>query len=95
MELLKKFPPDLAVTAKGRVPSEGYSVPELIRVVYLVPPEDGIQDYFFLAASPDPGFPKVPKEVQASNVWVNFEKHAPWLKGVRIHGSGRPLEKSF
>ena len=79
-------PPNLVVTATGQVPTAGYGNVRLVRANYAAPPEDGIQDYFLLAAAPPTRAAEALSEVQASDKWANYAKAAPWLKGIRVHG---------
>lgn len=79
-------PPNLVVTATGKVPTAGYTKPTLLRVSYDTPPDDGIQDYFLLATPPSGPAAQVVSKVKATNTWKGFE--ASWIKGIRVHGVG-------
>ena len=50
--ILESKPPQFAVMANGKVPSTGWTRPELSMWFYVVPPEDGIQDFDFVAEPP-------------------------------------------
>ena len=82
----KKIPPNLVVDATGQVPTSGYSKVQLMRVVYATPPEDGIQDYVLLAVPPSDQAAAVVSEVKAVDRWTGYEREAPWIKGMRVHG---------
>jgi hypothetical protein len=82
-------PPNLVVTATGEVPSAGFTMPQLNRVVYVKPPVDGIQDYFLTAVPPDGPAATVISKVSAKDTWKGYTKDAAWLKGVRVHGVGK------
>lgn len=84
----KTNPPNLVVTATGEVPTGGFSEAELIRVQYVVPPEDGMQDYYLYAEPPAGLAPQVISLIEATNTWKEYTEEADWLKGVRIHGTG-------
>ena len=85
-DIEKENPPNLVVTVTGQVPTGGYSNEQLVRVVYIIPPEDGIQDYMLLAVPPSGPAPQVITKIKAENRWENYESEAPWIKGVRVHG---------
>ncbi len=78
-------PPNLLVTATAELPTGGYSDFVLSRAVYIHPPEDGIQDYFFHATPPSDPVSKGITEAKASNRWKAYPN---WVVGVRIHGAG-------
>ena len=79
-------PPNLVVTVSGQVPTGGYEKAKLVRVVYATPPDDGIQDYVLFAVPPSGFATQVISEVKAADRWKGYEKEAPWLKGIRVHG---------
>lgn len=79
-------PPNLIVKAVGEVPTAGYTEPTLTRVVYVMPPADGIQDYHFTAVKPGGIVPQVVTKINATDTWKAYTEAAPWIKGVRIHG---------
>ena len=81
-------PPNLVVSAIGRVPTGGYSNATLVRAVYTKPPADGIQDYFLLATPPSGIATQVLSQVSATDTWPAYTRAAPWLKGIRVHGVG-------
>lgn len=81
-------PPNLKVTATGEVNTGGYSKTRLVRAVYVQPPEDGIQDYFLMSVPPDGPAIQVISAVSATDTWKSYKTEAPWLKGIRVHGSG-------
>jgi hypothetical protein len=84
----ESHPPNLVVTAVGQVPTGGYSKPALLRAIYKMPPEDGIQDYFLVAVPPSGPATQVISQVKASDQWKGYTKEAPWIKGIRVHGLG-------
>jgi hypothetical protein len=86
--LQKKMPPNLLVTAVGQVPTGGYTRVQLVRVIYVAPPEDGIQDYILFAVPPSGPAAQVISEVEATNRWEAYEREARWIKGFRVHGVG-------
>jgi hypothetical protein len=47
--ILESKPPQVAITADGKVPTSGWTNPELSLWFYVVPPSDGIQDFDFVA----------------------------------------------
>lgn len=84
----KIMPPNLLVTAVGQVPTEGYTKVQLVRVIYVTPPEDGIQDYILFAVPPSGPAAQVLSEVKATNTWEAYDREARWIKGFRVHGVG-------
>lgn len=81
-------PPNLVVTATGEVPTAGYQKPALERVSYVDPPADGIQDYFLRATPPSEVADQVVSKVKATDTWKGYTEEAPWIKGIRVHGTG-------
>ncbi len=84
-------PPNLKVTATGEVNTGGYSKTRLVRAVYVQPPEDGIQDYFLMSVPPEGPAIQVISSVSASDTWKGYKQEAPWIKGIRVHGSGEGI----
>ncbi len=78
-------PPNLVVTVVGQVPTAGYTNVELVRVIYVTQPADGIQDYILFAVPPTDPVPQVISEVKATNTWKGYREEV--LKGIRIHGT--------
>lgn len=88
-------PPNLVVKATGEVPTAGYTGTHLLRVVYVQPPPDGIQDYFLMSRPPEDPAAQVVSTVTASNVYPQVTVAAPWLKGVRVHGVGDGVKTHY
>lgn len=88
LQFLLSDPPHMVVTAKGLVPSAGFTDTRLLRVRYVTTPLDGIQDYFLVSTAPTTPAAAVITEVSASDQFNEFTGEAPWLKGVRVHGVG-------
>jgi len=80
------LPPNLLVTAYGKVPTAGWSKVQLLRRIYVTPPSDGIWEYDLLALHPTGPVPQVESYVRASNTWKDFDQS---VKGIRIYGIGR------
>ena len=91
ISILEKEPPILVVQAVGNVPTGGWSHPGLSRVVYIVPPADGIQDYEFMATPPSGPAIEVISEVVAEDSWDN---PPDWVKGVRVKAATNAIEKA-
>ena len=85
-------PPALLVKATGQVKSLGYTEAKLTRATYVKPPKDGVQDYTLTAVPPAGIAGQALSDVSAEDSWKDFEKDAPWLKGVRIHGTGQGVK---
>lgn len=52
-EINKINPPELFVRAEGQATSSGWSNARLAPWTYITPPEDGIQDFDFIATPPN------------------------------------------
>jgi hypothetical protein len=85
-DVQKTNPPVLTVKATGEVKSLGYTDAKLTRTVHKEQPPHGIQDYTLTAVPPSGVAGQAISEITAEDRWENFEKDAPWLKGVRIKG---------
>jgi Common central domain of tyrosinase/Polyphenol oxidase middle domain len=88
-------PPNMVVTASGLVPTAGFTDVRLIRAIYVMPPLDGVQDYFLVATPPTSPAATVISTVTASDTYAEVTVAAPWLKGVRIHGIGEGVKTQF
>lgn len=84
----KSNPPQLVAAAKGLVNSSGWSDGRLVPWLYVMPPEDGIQDFDFIAKSPDGMVLWVELPITASLVM----EMPGWLKGVRVHAATNAME---
>ena len=89
VSFLESQPPTMVVQASGKVPTGGWSNPTLSRVVYVMPPEDGIQDYEFMATPPSDAAIDVISPVEAADHWHNPPK---WVKGVRVKSATNSME---
>ena len=85
----KTNPTSLIVNVIGQVNTGGYQDVKLVRMVNVTPPEDGIQNYTLTAIPPSGFATDALAKVKASDMWKDFAKDAPWLKGVRINGTGK------
>ncbi|MBP6784622.1 MAG: hypothetical protein KA152_12590 [Verrucomicrobiales bacterium] len=92
LSILKSNPPKLSVSVIGEVTTTGYTEVQLHRAPYAKPPGDGIQDYFLTAIRPKGIVAQVVTPVEASDIIADYETALPWLKGVRIHGTGKGVE---
>tara|TARA_R110002095_G_scaffold79018_2_gene67944 strand:- start:656 stop:1297 length:642 start_codon:yes stop_codon:yes gene_type:complete len=84
IEIEESFPPNLYVKAIGEVPTGGYTNVKLERAVYVMPPKDGIQDYFLKAVPPSGPAITVISQVESIDLWHGFPG---WVKGIRMHGA--------
>ena len=80
----KTNPPRLVVNAKGTVSSGGWSNPQLNQIVHVMPPEDGIYQFDFVADAPSGSATQGVEEIEAEFVWVDFPED---LKGVKVNAS--------
>jgi hypothetical protein len=87
--LLKSNPPYVGVTAHGKVPTTGWTHPNLGAWVYVMPPSDGIQDFDFYAEPPGGITLPVVSPIAAHAV-ITRNPNDYWgkgqpLVGVRVH----------
>ncbi len=88
VRILLSQPPHLNVTARGTVPTTGFTDVRLIPATYASPPADRIHD-FFLVATPPSGFAaQVITGIEASVTIPRYTETIPWIAGVRVHGIG-------
>ena len=94
----RSVPPSLTVSAIGQCSSSGWAAPTLAAWRYLVPPEDGIQDFDFLAVPPSGFALTVITPIAASELaqvsWANYWGPGKALNGVRIHAQENSVEAS-
>jgi len=81
---LRSNPPKLSISAKGSVPSGGWSDAILIPYTYIQAPPDGIYDFDFVAAPPNGPATQAFADIEAN---LTLETIADELKGVRVHAS--------
>jgi hypothetical protein len=74
----------------GEVPTGGYKEPKLIMVTYVKQPDDGIQDFNFVATKPDGIVTQAFAKISARYDWKGDVPR--WVKGVRIHGTGEGIK---
>ena len=86
--ILKSNPPQLWVSAKGKVNSSGWTDGQLSPFVYINPPKDGYWDMSFIARKPN-----------GTVIWQiddidgdSLTDMPVWVKGVRIHASTNKVE---
>lgn len=85
----KSKPPSFVVVAHGTTRTGGYTNPVLYRRVYLLPPQDGIQDYDFMATAPSHPSNSVITPIEATDSWFDPPK---WVKGARVHAETNKKE---
>lgn len=89
----RKLPPDLEVSATGRGGNPGWSNGMLQAKPTLAPPEDGIQEFTFLADGPGGGvvIQVIPLPISGHG----SIQAANWMKGVRVVAATNKLEILF
>lgn len=94
--ILKSNPPSLLIAAAGRVNSSGWKNASLAPWFYVRPPEDGIQDFDFIAEEPNGITLAVMTPVSVSEVIAidpaNYWGNGRPLRGVRIHAQTNALD---
>jgi len=78
---IKTNPPQLQIKADGKTNTGGWSDPELVEHVYIVPPGDGVYEYDFVARPPSGGSNQAITATSAHTVRHNIPKE---MKGVRV-----------
>ncbi|TGR82310.1 hypothetical protein EN866_34930 [Mesorhizobium sp. M2D.F.Ca.ET.223.01.1.1] len=86
--VIPENPPAVAVSAKGWVPTSGWSLPDLTPWIYIVPPTDGILDLDFVAVQPTGFVLQVFTPISVTKAFVV----PSWVTGVRVHTSTNELE---
>ena len=81
LSIIKTNPPQLKIQADGKTRSAGWSDPELVAHVYIVPPADGIYEYDFVAKPPAGVSAQVITPITAHAVRQDIPKE---MKGVRV-----------
>ena len=90
--ILKSMPPQIVVSAIGTVSTGGWSEPQLVPYIYVKPPEDGIQDYDFVATPPSGYAIQVLLPVFGS---YGPEEYPDWMVGARVHSASGAVETLF
>ncbi len=96
----KKRPPDLLIDAEGEVPTGGWMDGQLGPWFYITPPEDGVQDFDFIAESPTGPAPDVVSPITATTNIVDIDVENYWganrpLTGIRVHATENSMEVIF
>lgn len=96
VHLQKSNPPTLGVVATGTAPSSGWTDPSLEAWRYVLPPDDGIQDFDFVAQPPAgivlPVVLPITGEVSSVVDVLNYWGPGKPLAGVRIHARSNSME---
>ena len=79
---LKSNPPQLSITAAGRVISGGWTDGTLEPRFYATPPQDGFQEYDFIAQPPFKTTTSISRPITAH---TRIKKIPSWLNGVRVY----------
>jgi hypothetical protein len=91
--LEKRMPPNALVKAKGMVTTLGYTHPRLVKLVYVMPPIDGIQDLDFMVDPPRKGGAVGQRITELETPVLRIERMPDWMKGVRVRGATNRIEK--
>src|SRR5687768_308914 len=92
VRITRTVPPWVTIYAQGKSPTTGWSNGQLIKLVHVAPPGDGVQDYDFMAQSPAAGTTTLPVLTpisgQAELPTIDIQNY--WgkglaLKGIRVH----------
>lgn len=88
LSFIKTQPPGLLNFVSGRVTSSGWSEGQLLPWVYLLPPEDGIQDFDVVAETPPDGAITLPMltPMLVSHTIHPIDLKNYWGPGLRLNG---------
>lgn len=97
--LIKTMPPKLFLAASGEVPTSGWKKPAIEPWFYINPPEDGVQDFDFVAEPPIGFAAQVISPIEASLV-IERSPLDYWgpgrpLTGVRVHSRTNSITESY
>jgi len=84
LAILESFPLQLHISARGTVPTGGWSNPRLKPHVNVQAPPDGIYGFDFVADPPEGIVAQVVSPIEITDVWENLPED---VKGVRIHAA--------
>jgi hypothetical protein len=88
--ILESFPLQFRISARGTVPTVGWSAPELVPFTYVQAPPDGIYDFDFVASPPSHRTAQV---ITPIRVIVTITD--PGAKGFRVHAAQNFKEVVF
>jgi hypothetical protein len=91
--LEKSNPPNALLRAKGEVLTGGHTNPQIVLVLYAVPPVDGIQDLRFLIDPPGAGMVATQVITEVETQIFRLEHVPVWMKGVRVRTATNAIEK--
>lgn len=97
ISILNTLPPAILVVAHGHVPTTGWTGPQLSPWFYIRAPDDGIQDFDFVAQEPagivgDVVLPIV-AEANVHHDVANYWGAGVPLRGVRVHARANSREE--
>ncbi len=84
--LLKKNPPDIVVTAMGQVATSGWRNGHLTPWLYVRPPQDGIQDFDFVAEKPTGIVLQALQDIAGDAIITDADIPNFWGEGLPLHG---------
>ncbi|MFZ5739647.1 hypothetical protein BJ123_102222 [Rhodopseudomonas thermotolerans] len=99
LSLVKTKPPQIHIVTHGTVPTSGWKHPRLSPWFYIRPPDDGIQDFDFVADAPTgivlPMITTIVAEATIPRDPEDYWGPCKALRGVRIHARTNTKEASF
>lgn len=90
LAILESDPPQLQIEAQGTVRTGGWHNAELVEIVYVTPPADGIWEYDFMAEPPDGPSTTALEPIEARTVRRSIP---PGAKGIRVRGETNSVEE--
>lgn len=99
LSLVKTKPPQIHIVTHGTVPTSGWKQPRLSPWFYIRPPDDGIQDFDFVADAPTgivlPVITPIVGEATIPRDPADYWGPGKALHGVRIHARSSTREATF
>ncbi|MCA1789085.1 MAG: hypothetical protein LC667_04265, partial [Thioalkalivibrio sp.] len=92
LSIIKTDPPQLDIKARGTVRTGGYRDGELVEIVYVDAPADGIWEYDFVAVPPSGPSIQVLTPIEAHTVRPSIPDG---LKGIRVRGETNSVEETL
>lgn len=91
LEIQKTNPPTLVINASGKVNTGGWTNGQLIPFVYIVPPQDGIYEFDFVADEPNGISTQVISNIDTAPFsWNDFPND---LNGVKVYASSNSISE--
>ena len=88
LKTIRTNPIVMEIFCDGEANTPGWECPELIPLIYSVPPANGIYEFDFIAVPSEGVVPQVITEIKAKYIRLNFPDS---LEGIKIYSSSNSL----